>query len=70
MDIIEIGLENITLEILSEAKSRNIRVMVYHQENDPDAFNRIIDWDVEMVNLNHANSFLEALESRTKSGGS
>jgi glycerophosphoryl diester phosphodiesterase len=68
MDIIEIGLENVTPEILSEAKSRNIRVMVYHQENDPDAFNRIIDWDVEMVNLNHADSFFEVLESRTKSG--
>ena len=64
MDIIEIGLENVTSEILSEARSRDIRVMVYHQANDRDAFNRIIDWDVEMVNLNHADSFLKVIQSR------
>ncbi len=59
MDIIEIGLENVTEDIIAEARSRNIRVMVYHQQNDPDSFRRIIDWGVEMVNLNHADSFLK-----------
>jgi glycerophosphoryl diester phosphodiesterase len=64
MDIIEIGLGNVTEEILAEAKSRNVSVMVYHKENDHNAFNQIIEWDVEMVNLNHADSFLEVLRAK------
>jgi hypothetical protein len=38
--------------------------MVYHKENDHNAFNQIIEWDVEMVNLNHADSFLEVLRAK------
>ena len=67
MDIIEISLNRVTDAVLREARSRQVNVMVYHQQNDPDAFRRIIDWGVEMVNLNHADSFLKVL--REKSNG-
>lgn len=60
MDIIEISLGNVTSEILEAARSRNVRVMVYHQENDREVFDQILEWDVEMVNLNHADSFISA----------
>ena len=65
MDIIEISLDRVTDAILSEARSRQVKVMVYHQQNDPDAFRQIIDWGVEMVNLNHADSFLKVLNENS-----
>ena len=65
MDIIEISLDRVTDAILSEARSRQVKVMVYHQQNDPDAFRQIIDWGVEMVNLNHADSFLKVLSENS-----
>ncbi len=61
MDIIEISLDRVTDNLLREAGSRQVKVMIYHQQNDPEAFQRIIDWDVEMVNLNHADAFLRVL---------
>jgi glycerophosphoryl diester phosphodiesterase len=65
MDIIEIALGNVTETILDEARSRGVRTMIYHQENDENAFGQIIDWGVEMVNLNHADSFLRVREAKT-----
>ena len=32
--------------------------MVLQSNNDPDAFRRILEWQVDMVNLNHADAFL------------
>jgi hypothetical protein len=32
--------------------------MVLQSHNDPDAFRRILEWQVAMVNLNHADAFL------------
>jgi hypothetical protein len=32
--------------------------MVLQSDNDPDAFRRILEWRVDMVNLNHADAFL------------
>ena len=61
MDIIEISLDRVTDDLLREARSRQVKVMIYHQQNDPDAFQRIIDYGVEMVNLNHADAFLRVL---------
>ena len=36
-----------------------IKIMIYHQEKDPAAFQKIIEWDVEMLNLNHADTFIQ-----------
>lgn len=58
MDIIEIALDNVTRELLDETRQRGVKTMIYHQQDDATAFRRIIDWGVEMVNLNHADSFL------------
>jgi len=58
-DIIEIGLHRVTPEVRSVCRDLGIKIMVYHQEKDPDAFRKIIEWNVEMVNLNHADAFLE-----------
>jgi len=31
--------------------------MIYHQQKDAKAFYDILEWGVEMVNLNHADAF-------------
>tara|TARA_B100000700_G_scaffold294008_1_gene355559 strand:+ start:379 stop:1119 length:741 start_codon:yes stop_codon:yes gene_type:complete len=63
MDIIEISLDNVNDDILKAASDLGIRVMVYHQQNEPEAFRRIIDLGVEMLNLNHADSFIRVRDA-------
>ena len=65
MHIIEISHDRVTGAILSEAQSRQAKVIVYHQQNDPDAFPQIIERGVEMVNLSHADSFLKVLKENS-----
>ena len=56
--IIETGLDRLTPELVGACQERDIRVMVLQSHNDPDAFRRILEWQVDMVNLNHADAFL------------
>ena len=55
---IETGLDRLTPELVGACQERDIRVMVLQSNNDPDAFRRILEWQVDMVNLNHADTFL------------
>jgi len=57
-DIVEIGLNHMSKEIKQTCRDLGIKIMIYHQQNDPEAFRQIIDWDVEMLNLNHADAFI------------
>ena len=50
--------EVMTPELVAACQERDIRVMVLQSNNDPDAFRRILEWQVDMVNLNHADAFL------------
>ncbi len=59
MEIIEISLDDATEAILDEARARSLKVMVYHQQNDDEAFRQILNLGVDMVNVNHADRFLE-----------
>ena len=45
-------------ELVAACQERDIRVMVLQSHNNPDAFRRILEWQVDMVNLNHADAFL------------
>src|SRR5450755_4239601 len=56
--IIETGLDRLTPELVAACQERDIQVMVLQSHNDPDAFRRILAWQVDMVNLNHADTFL------------
>ncbi|TMG86737.1 MAG: glycerophosphodiester phosphodiesterase family protein [Betaproteobacteria bacterium] len=56
--IIETGLDRLTPELVGACQERDIRVMVLQSNNDPDAFRRILEWQIDMVNLNHADTFL------------
>jgi glycerophosphoryl diester phosphodiesterase len=58
-DIVEIGLNNMTDEFKNMCQELGIKIMIYHQQKDPEAFRKIIQWDVEMLNLNHADAFIK-----------
>jgi glycerophosphoryl diester phosphodiesterase len=58
-DIVEISLKNMTDEFKQACGDLGIKIMIYHQEKDPAAFQKIIEWDVEMLNLNHADTFIQ-----------
>ena len=58
-DIIEVGLEQVSQPLLDACRARNIKVMIYHRHAEPDAFRQILDWGVEMVNLNHGDLFAQ-----------
>ena len=53
--------------LIERARAHDIKVMVYHQQKDEDAFRRILDLDIEMVNLNHADAFLRVAKERSAS---
>ena len=56
-NIVEVGLDNMSEELIEACRERGIKVMVYHQKNDPEAFRRVIDWGADMINLNHGDVF-------------
>jgi len=62
-DIVEVGLAHVSQPLLDACNERGIKVMIYHQRAEPDAFRQILDWGVEMVNLNHGDLFAQVARS-------
>jgi hypothetical protein len=61
-DIVEVGLANLSQPLLGMARQLGIKTMLYIQDKDPIAYRQAIRWGVEMVNLNHADLFLQVWE--------
>ena len=61
--IVEVRLENVSRELVDACRARGIKVMISQFERDTEAFQRIIRWDVDMVNLDHADAFLAQLNN-------
>jgi glycerophosphoryl diester phosphodiesterase len=61
-DIVEIGLNNMTDEFKKTCQDLGIKIMIYHQQKEPESFKEVINWDVEMVNLNHADVFIKVAQ--------
>jgi glycerophosphoryl diester phosphodiesterase len=59
--IVEVGLEQMSDPLQRACQIRGIKVMIYHQQKDVAAFRSVLDWKVEMINLNHGDLFLEVL---------
>lgn len=55
--IIEIRLDKMSEEIQDLCRELGIKVMIYHKEKDPEAFRQILEWKVDLVNLNHGDVF-------------
>lgn len=61
-NIVEVGLANMSEALQMACQARGIKIMVYEQQKNRAAFRTILDWGVEMINLNHADVFLEVLQ--------
>jgi glycerophosphoryl diester phosphodiesterase len=61
-DIVEVSLNNMSTELQNCCADLGIKVMIYHKEKDPEAFRKIINWNVDMINLNHADAFIEVAQ--------
>ncbi len=57
-DIVEVGLPQMSHDLLAACRERGIKVMLYHQQKEAAAFRSILAWEVDLVNLNHADLFM------------
>ena len=57
--IVEVGLDRMSDELIDACRQRDIRLMIY--EKKPQNFPQVIAWQPDMVNLDHADLFLQAL---------
>lgn len=62
-NIVEVGLEHMSHALQIACQTRGIKVMIYHQQKDPSAFRAILDWGADLINLNHADVFLDVLRN-------
>jgi Glycerophosphoryl diester phosphodiesterase family len=60
-NIVEVSLEDMRPALQSACQSHGIKLMIYHQQKDPIAFRAVLDWGAEMINLNHADAFMDVL---------
>ncbi len=58
-NIVEVGLNNMSQELFDVCRELGIKIMIYHQEKDPEAFREVIRWGVDMINLNHGDVFAQ-----------
>ena len=61
-DIVEVRLSNMSRDLMDACRKLGIVVMIYHQEKDPEAFRRVLEWGVDMINLNHGDVFARIAE--------
>jgi glycerophosphoryl diester phosphodiesterase len=65
-NIVEVSLAQMTPALQSACQERGIKVMIYEQQKNLAAFRAILDWGAEMINLNHADAFLDVLRTYQK----
>ena len=61
-NIVEVGLDNMSDELLKQCHERGLKVMIYHPGKFPDAYREIIKWNVDMVNLDHGDLFQQLVK--------
>lgn len=65
-NLVEVGLEHMSTALRTACQNRDIKVMIYQQTKDPAAFRAVLDWDADLINLNHADVFLDVLRNYRK----
>jgi glycerophosphoryl diester phosphodiesterase len=59
--IVEVRLKSLSQALVTECRTRGLRIMVYHPAAQPDAFRQILRWGVDLVNLDDADLFQATL---------
>jgi glycerophosphoryl diester phosphodiesterase len=56
-NIVEINLHSISQKMLDTCREYGLKVMVNHLKKEPEAFHQILEWGVDMVNVDHGDLF-------------
>ncbi len=65
-DIVEVGLDNMSDEMVDVCQELGVKLMIYHPQKDADGFRRVVQWKPDMVNLNNADLFQEVERKANK----
>ncbi len=60
---VEVGLENVTPELLTVCHRLGMRVMVLYAGNDPEIFRLILASGADMINTDYGNEFLAVIQA-------
>lgn len=55
--LVEVSPEYLTPDLLDACRTREIRVMAYPQENTPEMFRRLLQMDIDLLNLDQPDLF-------------
>lgn len=58
-NIVEVSLSSMSQKLIDACRQRGIRIMIYHNKKDPEAFREVLRWGVDMINLDHGDVFKE-----------
>jgi hypothetical protein len=61
-NIVEIGIQSLSQKMLGICREYGVKVMVNHLKKEPEVFRQILDWDVDMVNVDHGDLFARIAE--------
>jgi glycerophosphoryl diester phosphodiesterase len=65
-NIVEVGLADMGQKLLDACRKYGVKIMVFHPHKDIDAFRQILQWGIEMANVDHGDLFARiARESLT-----
>ena len=62
-NIVEVALADMSQPLLDACRARGIKLMIYHQTKDADAFRTVLRWGADMINLNHGDLFKQIAEA-------
>ena len=65
-NIIEIGLDSMSQELMDACRQREIKTMIFHGKKEPEAFREVLRWGVDMINLDHGDVFKKIAEESQK----
>lgn len=61
-NIVEVDPPNMSQAILDACRSHGIKLMIYAREKDPAIYRQVLEWGVDLVNLNHGDLFVRVAE--------
>jgi len=67
-NIVELGLGKMSQAIKDACQERGIQLMILQTKKDPEAFRKIVEWEADLVNLDHADAFLEVQREVVEEG--
>lgn len=56
-NIVEVGLENMSEELFDVCRQHGVKIMIFHPHKDLEGFRQIIEWGVEIANVDHGDLF-------------